>query len=1572
MRNIILSSIIYFIGLIYPIRSLADGEVPVEFTGPTWYDYRDTSFSIEGKGTLDNPIVINTAEELAQFAYYVNTCEVRTYVDSLGNKIVVLGNDIDLSKTVEGKRVQWIPIGYTSRGMRPANFVFLGVNVKEMDINNLTSAKPHTISGLYINIDKTAASNISKTSPSSLCYGLFASNSAMVGYLNIKDADISIDASATSENINIFAGLLNGQQSSTKRNITESDSQSDKITVANAIDGISAEGNITVTGKGAIEYVGGITGINSQSVGITHSCFKGNINTTNCKKVGGIAGSLEGVSITDCATDAKIRSNSTIENFNPCVGGIVGYQSDNSNLHTIESCVSMGSIKCSGTSTHIVGGICGFLGSNTSMYGCSSTMLIKSLGYVGGFAGQMSNSAGDGEYSRIEYCSFAGHVDGTPTDTDDLERVTYRHTSQPFDSYIGGFCGNMQWNDSYEHIRYCLFLGSMMNETYIYNYHNSVTVGTVGEGGNIASNVTNCYYDSRMYSGKVIPGIDFEERNTVIRPLPTEDLISGNSDKLSVIPIDNSAAYGFTFEKDKYPVAYSNNVLYAYKNLQTENDNSGFGALAKRLFNWDDMNKANTVYLAGANLCATPIRFVKGDCADDFVATLSAPNTSKSWKENESGRNIVFKSECLFPEVTNITVKDKTATAYDAGHCALTLKGSVNTRTTVFDRPVPLGGFKIIGLNITLNEDWYGSDYEAQGYAAGTGSAADPYLIKNVGQLLHAIRTNQEGEFYKQLCDLTICKGRDDNDDHLITMGLLQSITKPATRYEPSAVWYGYQNEWKANYNGDGHYVRGLYLQDVELPSGSEVRHYSLFGNVAENGSINNLGVVDTWIETEHTPSANTNYGIIAGEVYGSITNCIAQGFNASGKPCGGICSYVKQNGVIEDCISAVFPYSTTFDLFTPFVAYDNTLNKGTVRNCLSITPTMFSSADKKISDVSSIQDCYWLKGYEPANTGYTLEEIGTELSKRNRWTWTRNYLPMLKSFAHTDMGKLMMVPVRTDKNYNFDTAANTANNYLLGFTKMLEFEPGSATWSNALGTEYIESDSDLGAVTPIKTMVANPYVEIITPMEFLGASLGKAFYFIPLRTTADESTIQPGITFVDPHAEAACVAAFDGNDGSTKDGRLSLKELGSVTNEQTLNAFHGSNEGLQIVNFPEFRFFKGITTLTTQLSGLSELEEVRLPYNLQTIGGDNNFTGMGSLPFGMTKIKTITLPGKLTTVEPGAFDGSSIENIDVDPFNATLVSRDGILFDKYNSLVAFPNGRAGEEIVIPGVIEEIKPGAVYNITGLEKVYFDTDDYTTVADLNENGIYTLNGSLVDVFISDATYGSLLYNEYIDDESWEEYADQDKLHYYYPLKISSAKAGTMYIGFDTELPETLEPYIVTLTSKDDKLAYLKQTEREIPNRSPIVVFASEEGTYRLYPLDRDLEPWKMYNNLLNGVGKDGLAVTQGDSDRGSILTLGRNRKGELGFFYYRSDDKIPPYRAYLTYEWVTNSNPYLMFAYEEDIETDISHTLSSMIYDGNEAVYDLQGRKVADGSPYSPAQRLKKGIYIYNGKKIIIK
>ena len=264
----------------------------------------------------------------------------------------------------------------------------------------------------------------------------------------------------------------------------------------------------------------------------------------------------------------------------------------------------------------------------------------------------------------------------------------------------------------------------------------------------------------------------------------------------------------------------------------------------------------------------------------------------------------------------------------------------------------------------------------------------------------------------------------------------------------------------------------------------------------------------------------------------------------------------------------------------------------------------------------------------------------------------------------------------------------------------------------------------------------------------------------------------------------------------------------------------------------------------------------------------------------------------------------------------------------------------------------------------MQKIFFDTTDYSTVADLDDNGIFTGDGSLVDVYISDATYGSVLYNEYLDDESWEEYADEGKLHCYYPLKIGSAKAGTLYIGFDTELPEGLRAYIVTSDSKEEQLAYLKKMSNKIPNRSPIVVFADEAGTYRLFPSEKSLQPWQMYHNQLNGVGRDGMEVYQSDADRGSILTLGRNSGGTLGFFYYKGTDPIQPYRAYLTYEWVNNSAK-LFFSFLDDEIT----SLDGINVNGNvndDAIYDLNGRKVADN------HALPKGIYIKNGKKFVVK
>ena len=1597
MKKKIYGFLLCMVGLMASSVAYAQS-APADFDGPTWYDYREAI--TEGQGSMTDPILINTPGQLAQLAYNVNT-GAETYK----NKVVALAADINLNKEVDGQRVQWVPIGCNSdnyfRGL------FVGMDLKDYAANGFKAEQKHKISGMYINV--ASAATVKQ-------FGLFGFLGGNVSHLQLEDYSINADLSDHTTEENIFFGGVCGNTIDAntpnegtdlwfRGSFIERNEDIGGHYVNFAIDDVSVSGSITVNGgTSATVTVGGICG-RFGNLGIIHSTANVTINATDCLYVGGICGidsgkystlSDNGRCLYDCLANADITFRYTPYAFSKGpvnVGGIVGLMEQGEEAY---ACVSMGSINYQHDTDRFlvrynVGGVCGQLQPMASLFACGSTMLIKSYGYVGGIVGQMKKGVENNpgyKHSMVQCCSFSGHLDASDKILDDKGQTTGIRSQRPWYNHVGGLCGNLEWDedDNLERITQCLMLGTINSEDYNQNKKPSAVVGLVGttDGANnpelnpagnyLYPSVTYCYYDTNLFNGYAIP--ESYDGGQSVKGLTTEELTSGDMNKVTWLNTSDTepADYGYRVEKGYYPIFYENHGSNAEYYTYPDNSSYRYANLGN-LFNlYDDgYGKANTystVYASGALLCAMPVKFVKGDSADDFVSTLSAPTKTYDWDEKLTGRNIIMTCESFFPETDVIKVKDKTATAYNGGTCFVTTTAKVRKKTVTYNRPAILGGTKYIGLNSTIDKEWDGS--EATGFAAGTGKANDPYIIKNASQLYHAIKTNNTGEFYKQLCNITITKSKSSNDpDKLNNTLITEACFAPANPLRHvSADWKTDQCTWDANYNGDGHTVSGLYLNDYyDTPPTSTGTFFSLFGNVDDNGSISNLAIVDAWVAPEPSVVSNTKtneelttyYGIIAGLMRGNITNCIVQGVNAVGRPCGGICACVR-TGIVEDCIVAVVPLTTEIDQFTPFIPYVSNYasTQNSVKNCLSVSPVMFSSADKSTADKQAIKDCYWLKGYEPGNTGQTLDEIGAALGKRDRWTWSSEYFPTLKTFANTDIAKLLMVPVRTDNNYS------SSENYLLGFTKMLEFEPGAATWTNLHGTEYIEADSELGIVAPSTTMTSGSSSGMITPMEAIFASLDKSFYYIPMRTNGGD--IERGISFVDQHAEKACVKAFDQNN----DKRLSLAEISAVTNEQTLTAFTSADvqlEALQMKKFPEFRFFKAVTTLTTQLSGLSNLEEVRLPYNLQSISGDPEFTDNGIRPFSMTKITEVTLPAKVAVVEPGAFFGSEIENIYVDPFNTTLVSRDGILFDCNNALVAFPNGRSGEEIVIPGVIDGIKPGAIYKIFGLQKVFFDTTDYSTVADLGDNGIFTGDEGLVDVYISDATYGSILYNQYLDDASWEQYAEAGKLHCYYPLKIGSAKAATMYIGFDSELPEGLRAYIVTESSMEEKTAYLKRMANLIPNRSPIVIFAEESGTYRLFPLDEPLSAWNMYENKLNGVGRDGMDVYQSDSDRGSILTLGRNSSGVLGFFYYKGTDPIQPYRAYLTYEWVTNASPYLLFSFLEDETTGVESLTpgTSRMGEGS-GYYTLDGRKISN----STSTNLPKGIYIHNGKKYVVK
>ena len=84
------------------------------FAAPSWYDYREPI--TKGTGTMEDPYLIESAEQLAWLAYDVNVTN-----NSYENKVVALGADINLNKTVDGERVSWNPIGTSE------NFCFKGL-----------------------------------------------------------------------------------------------------------------------------------------------------------------------------------------------------------------------------------------------------------------------------------------------------------------------------------------------------------------------------------------------------------------------------------------------------------------------------------------------------------------------------------------------------------------------------------------------------------------------------------------------------------------------------------------------------------------------------------------------------------------------------------------------------------------------------------------------------------------------------------------------------------------------------------------------------------------------------------------------------------------------------------------------------------------------------------------------------------------------------------------------------------------------------------------------------------------------------------------------------------------------------------------------------------------------------------------------------------------------------------------------------------------------------------------------------------------------------------------------------
>lgn len=257
-------------------------------------------------------------------------------------------------------------------------------------------------------------------------------------------------------------------------------------------------------------------------------------------------------------------------------------------------------------------------------------------------------------------------------------------------------------------------------------------------------------------------------------------------------------------------------------------------------------------------------------------------------------------------------------------------------------------------------------------------------------------------------------------------------------------------------------------------------------------------------------------------------------------------------------------------------------------------------------------------------------------------------------------------------------------------------------------------------------------------------------------------------------------------------------------------------------------------------------------------------------------------------------------------------------------------------------------------------------DYVLVADTISNGIYNIwidnagklpGGNLIEsqypnvagYWIPKTPDGTNNYN-FVSVNATDLEANLQK------VTIGETGYASCIFGFDAIAPEGVTAYTVN-KQDDDGGVYLTKVEGTIPAYTPIFV-GGTAGTYT-FTVDNDNTPDALTGNLLKGSVTESTA-TDDASTTYYALTASSEDATKPVIKKVRSGVTIPAGKAYLIVAGSAAGSPALLNIHFDDA-TGINSAISGT--EKNEPVYDLQGRRVVKPT---------KGIYIQNGKKVILK
>lgn len=384
----------------------------------------------------------------------------------------------------------------------------------------------------------------------------------------------------------------------------------------------------------------------------------------------------------------------------------------------------------------------------------------------------------------------------------------------------------------------------------------------------------------------------------------------------------------------------------------------------------------------------------------------------------------------------------------------------------------------------------------------------------------------------------------------------------------------------------------------------------------------------------------------------------------------------------------------------------------------------------------------------------------------------------------------------------------------------------------------------------------------------------------------------------------------------------------------------------------------EGVTTIGNYaFSHFTNLTSITIPSTVESIGQ--------YALYNCSKLTSVHINSGVTSIYRTAFDDcDELVNITVAADNTKFSSENGVLFNKdKTTLVQYPIGKTGA-YTIPNSVTIIEEAAFYDCAKLTSVTMPSNlsrvkdysfqDCTGLTSVVFPSSVTLIGGYAFMNCSRLASVTLNSNPNIVSGAFKNVKSDCVIRMYLAAREGEASEywTTFYSYYNTfQVDENTHVFKAALEGTSLELTEL--TTDQIITKNNAVILKSSSSPMVL-TLTTSSSSNDFSDNSLMGVSS-----ADGKTANGTHFVLNKGIQG-VGFYRMTSGMKIGVGKAYLTYSGALARE---FFGFEES--TGINTTDCTVYTDENGKWYTLDGRRI-QGKPS------KQGIYINNGKKVVIK